>query len=138
MIAYLRDSGERVFVLLDHLDHFYAREQDRSLHRGLTGREIVAMARLRVVLGSWCAYNWRTGEVMLTRRVADGVDAYALMCAAHEVAHASQPKWLVALASIWLGAVVSESWVLKALLAPLWPIYLWCEVDAWKKAVGVE
>lgn len=135
MVVYHTVKGERVFVLPDHLDHFHAREQDRAMNRGLTGREIVEMARLRVVIGLRCAYDWQTGEVRLTKRVAEQADAYAMICASHEVAHSKQSKWLVALAAVWIG---SPAWLRWTLLLPLWVVWLHCETDAWIRAVGEE
>lgn len=134
MIPYHTVKGDKVFVLPQHLDHFHAREQDRACNRGLTGREIVEMARLRVVIGLRCSYDWRTRDVTLTKRVAENADAYAIIVATHEVQHSLQKRWLVALAAIWEGC---PKWA-RCILWPLAPVAWLCESQAWQMAIGSE
>lgn len=136
MIVYHRMGGERVFVLKEHLDHYYDREQQRDTERhGLTGREIVEMARLTVIVGPLNSYNWQTKVVTLTARVAGGTDCYARCCAHHECVHARQPEWVLALASIWYYAQ-THGWLARLVTLPLWPFYYWSEMNAWQSVFG--
>lgn len=138
MFVYHIDERTKVYVLQNHLQSFHAREQQRVMGgQSLTGREIVEMARLTVQIGMVNSFNWRTGVVTLTDRVANGTDEYARLTAHHEVAHSMQPEWVLAAASAWYGAQTSGA-VAKMAALPLWPAYAWSEYNAWQTVVGSD
>jgi hypothetical protein len=84
----------------------------------MTGIQLVRQTGARVVIGSDNLFAWRAGVVVLTEQVARSSNAAALVVAAHEAAHAQQPRVL-----FWLR------W--------LQPVRDHLEADAWRRAVAI-
>lgn len=137
LIVYHIDRQTKVYVLPEHLQEFYKRERDGAVHRRkMTGADIVVNAKISWAIGPRCAYYWRQRRITLTRDVALGTDHKSICCAWHEIAHSQQPRWLLALASFWYGAIASRNPLWLVLLFPLSPFYFYCEADAWQRVFG--
>ena len=86
----------------------------------MTGLELAQRHGATVLISPLLCYDPRTRAVHLPPRVAHGSDAYALACAAHETAHALQPRWWH-----WLRVIDVAGF----------PFRNWIEVDAWRRSV---
>lgn len=116
MIAYHCRDGKTRSVLKGHLSHFHAQQMG---HGRATAKDIVERAGLKCVIGTANRYYWRSKTVMLTPTCAHGTDVVSLGIAMHEVQHARQPRWLVALAAM------------------LKPVEWWVELACWRAVFGI-
>lgn len=82
----------------------------------MTGYDLAKTSGLPVIIGADNRYDFRRGRIVLQQSVATGSDPWALLVAAHELAHTRQPMWLLWLA--WFG-----------------PAHWWLEMKAWQAAI---
>lgn len=84
----------------------------------MTGLDLAEAADVPVIIGESNCFDWWHRVIVLTPEVATGRDPRSLVIAAHELAHALQPRWMH-----WLRIIGPFRW--------------WYEVDAWRRAMEI-